>query len=79
MLPLLLLLLFCVLQCPYSTVIPTMKGGIEMSMMFGDLFKDVAAAKGIDVGGSDAHSKKRGAGSAKRRRPAKAAKRRTQV
>jgi hypothetical protein len=29
------------LQCPCSMVIPTMKNGIEMTMMFGNLFQTV--------------------------------------
>jgi hypothetical protein len=74
----LLLLLLCIKQCPYSLVIPTMKNGIEMTMMFGDLFKNIGEIK-EQRDAASAGSKQRSSSSTKRRRPTKAAKRRTQV
>jgi hypothetical protein len=50
-------------QCPYSMVIPTMKNGMEITMMFGNLFQTVGkevearAASGSAQDGGKSRSK----------------------
>ncbi|WIA18068.1 hypothetical protein OEZ85_009549 [Tetradesmus obliquus] len=68
--------------CPYSMVIPTMKNGIEMTMMFGDLFNGLADSNELGFGGGAAAAggkQRSSGGSSKRRRPSNAAKRRARA
>lgn len=63
-------------------VIPTMKNGIEMTMMFGDLFNGLADSNELGFGGGAAAAggkQRSSGGSSKRRRLSNAAKRRARA
>ncbi|KAF6259085.1 hypothetical protein COO60DRAFT_1053722 [Scenedesmus sp. NREL 46B-D3] len=68
-------------ECPYSMVIPTMKNGIEMTMMFGDLFMGLSDNMDPGFGGADAvpaAGKPHTTSKARKRRLAHTAKRKAQ-
>ncbi|KAF8056120.1 PLA2-BETA [Scenedesmus sp. PABB004] len=50
-------------KCPYSTVVPTMKNGIELTMMFGSLFTGLGADMDIQIGDAPAQHIGGGSGS----------------